>query len=144
MEKDKMIIEELNSLQERYFDALCTEQEEVRLRQLITLPEAQDERYDALRAVMGYAAVGRRMEFAQRNMGNPTRVRRVALWYRRLAVAAAVVGLAVGSLLLFQRRTDQPAETGNVCYAHVNGEYVTDQEQVQLQMEDALVQMFGE
>lgn len=140
-----MIIEELNSLQERYFDALCTEQEEVRLRQLITLPEAQDERYDALRAVMGYAAVGRRMEFAQRNMGNPTRVRRVALWYRRLAIAAAVVAMAVGSLLFLQRMGGAlSTETGNVCYAHVNGEYVTDQEQVQLQMDDALAQMFGE
>ena len=136
-----MIIEELNSLQERYFDALCTEQEEVRLRQLMTLPEAQDERSDALRAVMGYAAVGRRHEQAKCDTGN---MHSAHHWPRRLAVAAAVVGLAVGSLLLLQRRTDQPAETGNVCYAHVNGEYVTDQEQVQLQMDDALAQMFGE
>lgn len=141
MEKDKMIIEELNSLQERYFDALCTEQEEERLRQLLTLPEARDGRYDEVRAVMSYAAMGRRHEQAKCDTGN---MHSAHHWPRRLAVAAAVVGLAVGSLLLLQRRTDQPAETGNVCYAHINGEYVTDQEQVQLQMEDALVQMFGE
>ena len=141
MDKDKMITEELDRLQERYFEAQCTEQEEERLRKLLTLPEALDGRYDGLRAVMSYAAMGRRQEQARYDTGS---LRPARHWPRRLAVAAAIVGVVMGALLLVQHMMDLPAETESVCYAHIHGEYVTDQEQVQQQMDEALAQMFSE
>ena len=54
----KMNSKNLDELINRYFDAETTLEEERELQRLITGPFASDTRYDEVRAVMGFTAVG--------------------------------------------------------------------------------------
>ena len=57
----KMNSKNLDELINRYFDAETTVEEERELQRLITGPYAADARYDEVRAVMGFTAVGRKL-----------------------------------------------------------------------------------
>lgn len=115
-----------DQLVERYFEALTTETEERRLRRFLCSPEGADPRYDDVRAVMGFLAVGRQ------TLRRPARVRparRVLHW----AAAAALLLLAAGGAGWWI--TDRQR---NVCVAYVDGHRVTDTETVMCQAAEAL------
>ena len=57
----KMNSKNLDELINRYFDAETTLEEERELQRLITGPFASDTRYDEVRAVMGFTALGRKL-----------------------------------------------------------------------------------
>lgn len=101
-------------LAERYFEATTTEAEESELRQFAATTSDPD--FDALRAVMGYAAVRRR------NSGQ-----RKTLSYRRPMGIAAALLLVIGLSVVATRQTDR--QEGD-CVAYVNGVQVTDEGRV--------------
>ncbi len=107
---------------ERYFDALTTDADERRLRRFLCSPAGADPRYDDVRAVMGFMAVGRQAE-RRRQWARPRR--RQAHW----AVAAcflAVVAAGAGWVVTDSRR--------NVCVAYVDGRRITNTESVMRQV----------
>ena len=105
----------LDELINRYFDAETTLEEERELQRLITGPFATDARYDEVRAVMGFTAVGRKLRRKSH--------RSVRLWQ---AAAAAVVVLMLGGIY-----TIQQARPDDVCcIAYVNGRKVTNPDEV--------------
>lgn len=104
----------------RYFDAETTEREEAQLREFAATTKDPD--FDELRAVMGFAAMERRMEHetkAQRTK------KTASLPYWRIAGMAACLLLVVG---LFALSSESLAEPD--CVAYVNGQKVTNPDQV--------------
>lgn len=110
----KMNSKNLDELINRYFDAETTLEEERELQRLITGPYATDARYDEVRAVMGFTAVGRKLRRKSH--------RSVRLWQ---VAAAAVVVLMLGGIY-----TIQQAHPDDVCIAYVNGRKVTNPDEV--------------
>lgn len=104
----------------KYFDAKTTEREEAQLREFVATNEDPD--FDELRAVMGFAALGRRMERDAKAQQNK---RTAILPYWRIAGMAASILLVVG---LFAHRSESLVEPD--CVAYVNGQIVTNPDQV--------------
>ena len=108
----KMNSKNLDELINRYFDAETTLEEERELQRLITGPYASDARYDEVRAVMGFTAVGRKLR---------RKSHRAIRWWQ--AAAAAVVVLMLGGVY-----TIQQAHPDDVCIGYVFGRNVTNPE----------------
>lgn len=120
-------------LARRYFDAETTEAEERALKRFAASPEADDAEWDELRAVMGYAAMGRRV-----HGGTDKKAPVRQLTYRtRIAVAAAIVAGLV-AIPAIRWMTTQKAESQDICIAYVNGNRVTDPTQVMQAMHRAM------
>ena len=111
------------NLAERYFEAETTDTEETALRRFLASDAATAE-FDDLRAVMGFAVVGRRCTDRRR------RRRRAIRW-----AAAAVIVAAAGTVPF--AITDR----NEVFVAYVGGEKITDREEVVNQMHSAMAQV---
>lgn len=122
-----------HDLARRYFEAETTDEEERTLKRFAVSPEADGAEWDELRAVMGYAAMGRRVH---NGMGKKAPVRQ--LTHRtRIAVAAAIVAGLV-AIPAIRWMTTQKAESQDICIAYVNGNRVTDPTQVMQAMHRAM------
>lgn len=115
----------------RYFEADTTRQEEVELKQFAATTNDPD--FDELRAVMGYLAVGRKQHAASEVRTKPSTTRRIALYTR---VAAAAIFLLI-ALPWGYRQWQYQQE--NICVAYVNGERLTDDDEVMRLMKETLL-----
>lgn len=142
--------EEALACAERYFEALTSETEELALKYYAASDEAAaDARFDELRAVMGLAAMGRRLA-ANKDSANASalpddkavtlsrqgqrmRIIRPKL-VRLISTAAACVLVAlIGTMLL------RPSE--QECVAYISGNRTTDPQQVLQAMQQSIDQM---
>lgn len=111
----------------RYFDAETTEAEERMLKRFAASPEADGAEWDELRAVMGYATVGKRLR-GQAATTNTIPLRRMPQW---MWIAAAAVFAGMILLPITMWLTDsQDSLDEDICIAYVNGNQVTDPAQV--------------
>ena len=115
----------------RYFEADTTRLEEVELKQFAATTNDPD--FDELRAVMGYLAVGRKQHAASGVRTKPSATRRIALYTR---VAAAAIFLLI-ALPWGYRQWQYQQE--NICVAYVNGERLTDDDEVMRLMKETLL-----
>lgn len=120
----------------RYFDAETTEAEERMLKRFAASPEADGAEWDELRAVMGYATVGKRLHGQAASITSiiPFRPRR--RWIP--AVAAASILLALVSVPTVKWLTAGKSAEKDICIAYVNGHRVTDPTQVIQAMHHAM------
>lgn len=120
----------------RYFDAETTEAEERMLKRFAASPEADGAEWDELRAVMGYATVGKRLRRQAASITSiiPFRPRR--RWIPAVAAASILLALVAVPTLKWLR-ADESAEK-DICIAYVNGHRVTDPAQVIQAMHHAM------
>ncbi len=120
----------------RYFDAETTEAEERMLKRFAASPEADDAEWNELRAVMGYATVGKRLhgQAASTTSIIPLRPRR--RWIP--AVAAASILMALVAVPTVKWLTADESAEKDICIAYVNGHRVTDPAQVIQAMHHAM------
>lgn len=131
-----------SGLVERFFAAQTSEAEEKELREFLLSPRGADARYDEVRAVMSFLAVGR--DVYGGHAATPSRpvalpfggnLRPSAGALRRRANAfywaAAVVAIAFLGVCAFHVGADG---TRSVCYAYIGGEKTTDVDVVKSQM----------
>lgn len=119
----------------RYFDAETTEAEERMLKRFAASPEADGGEWDELRAVMGYATVGKRLR------GQAATTHTIPLRPRRRwipAVAAASILLALAAVPTAKWLTADESAEKDICIAYVNGNRVTDPAQVIQAMHHAM------
>lgn len=110
-------------LTERYFDAETTPEEERELCRFLASPEGQQPQFDDVRHVMGYLITGRRHH---PTAAAPASARRLRL--PRMAAAAALA-----ALLIVPPVARYVWQSRNVCVAYVNGQKITDPQQVIMQ-----------
>ena len=120
----------------RYFDAETTEAEERMLKRFAASPETDGAEWDELRAVMGYATVGKRLRRQAASITSiiPFRPRR--RWIP--AVAAASILLALAAVPTVKWLTADESAEKDICIAYVNGHRVTDPAQVIQAMHHAM------
>ncbi len=110
---------------ERYFDASATPQEEASLRAFLISEEGADSRYDEVRAVMSYMAMGRKIHAPQpQRQAAASRVPMRRKW--NYAAAAAIAVFILGSALWLPGTIRQD----NVCIAYVGGQKITQPDAV--------------
>lgn len=134
---------------ERYFEAQTSEEEEQALKCFAASAEAEsDSRFDELRAVMGLAAVGRRLHTQATSSAAasvppavkfkpvvPIRPRRMGLkLLRTCSAVAACAALVAGIGLAFHHQDSE-------CVAYIGGHRTTDPQQVTLAMHRSMEQM---
>ena len=119
----------------RYFDAETTEAEERMLKRFAASPEADGAEWDELRAVMGYATVGKRIR-GQVAATNTIPLRRMPQWMR-IAAAAVFAGLILLPITMWLTNSQDSLDE-DICIAYVNGNRVTDPAQVIQAMHHAM------
>lgn len=119
----------------RYFDAETTEAEERMLKRFAASPEADGAEWDELRAVMGYATVGKRIR-GQVAATNTIPLRRMPQWMR-IAAAAVFAGLILLPITMWLTDSQDSLDE-DICIAYVNGHRVTDPAQVIQAMHHAM------
>lgn len=125
-----------DALVERYFEAETTEAEEAALRRFLCTPQGSARRYDEVRAVMGFLAVGRSQQapVVLQKKGRSIRLQTLG------RIAAAVI-VAVGVGLAAWHMQSQPTE---VCIAYVDGREITDREAVIALMTGTMQEVLAE
>ena len=118
------------ALTERYFDADTTRKEDETLRAFAA--STNDPDFDELRAVMGYLAVGRKQHAASKACAKQPTTRRIALYTRVAAAIFLLIALPWG-----YRQWQYQQE--NICVAYVNGERLTDDDEVMRLMKETLL-----
>ncbi len=118
------------ALTERYFDAETTQKEEEELKTFAA--STTDPDFDELRAVMGYLAVGRKQYAASKAYAKQPTTRRIALYTRVAAAIFLLIALPWG-----YRQWQYQQE--NICVAYVNGERLTDDDEVMRLMKETLL-----
>ena len=119
----------------RYFDAETTEAEERMLKRFAASPEADGAEWDDLRAVMGYATIGKRIR-GQVAANNTIPLRRMPQWMR-IAAAAVFAGLILLPITMWLTDSQDSLDE-DICIAYVNGHRVTDPAQVIQAMHHAM------
>jgi hypothetical protein len=119
----------------RYFDAETTEAEERMLKRFAASPEADGAEWDELRAVMGYATVGKRLR-GQAATTNTIPLRRMPQWMW-IAAAAVFAGLILLPITMWLTDSQDSLDE-DICIAYVNGNRVTDPAQVIQAMHHAM------
>ena len=119
----------------RYFDAETTEAEERMLKRFAASPEADGAEWDELRAVMGYATVGKRIR-GQAVATNTIPLRRMPQWMR-IAAAAVFAGQILLPITMWLTDSQDSLDE-DICIAYVNGNQVTDPAQVIQAMHHAM------
>ncbi|MCD8236545.1 MAG: hypothetical protein LUD00_07800 [Prevotellaceae bacterium] len=114
-------------LSERYFEAETTDEEEGMLKSFLLSEAGRDSEFDELRAVMGFVAVGRRM-----NRKDASAHRR--FFGRTVAVYAAAAACVLFMLVFVPIRVAEPDE---ICVAYISGEKITNVDKVMLEMRDS-------
>lgn len=131
-----------SGLVERFFAAQTSEAEEKELREFLLSPSGADARYDEVRAVMSFLAVGRDVHGghaatpsrpAVQPLGGNLRPSAGVLRRRANAFywAAAVVAITFLGVCAFHVGGDR---SRSVCYAYIGGEKTTDVDVVKSQM----------
>ena len=115
------------ALTERYFDAETTRKEEDALKAFAATTTDPD--FDDLRAVIGYLTVGRKLHTPVRKASTP----RIVLYAR---VAAAAIFLLIALPWGYHQWQYQQE---NICVAYVNGERLTDDDEVMRLMKETLL-----
>ena len=123
------------ALTERYFDAETTRKEEEALKAFAA--STIDPDFDELRAVMGYLAVGRKQHAASKACTKQPTTRRIALYTRVAAAIFLLIALPWG-----YRQWQYQQE--NICVAYVNGERLTDDDEVMRLMKETLLTINNE
>ena len=118
------------ALTERYVDAETTRKEEEALKAFAA--STTDPDFDELRAVMGYLAVGRKQHAASKACTKQPTTRRIALYTRVAAAIFLLIALPWG-----YRQWQYQQE--NICVAYVNGERLTDDDEVMRLMKETLL-----
>jgi hypothetical protein len=118
-----------------YFDAETTEAEERMLKHFAASPEADGAEWDELRAVMGYATVGKRLR-GQVAATNTIPLRRMPQWMW-IAAAAVFAGLILLPITMWLTDSQDSLDE-DICIAYVNGHRVTDPAQVIQAMHHAM------
>jgi hypothetical protein len=118
-----------------YFDAETTEAEERMLKRFAASPEADGAEWDELRAVMGYATVGKRLR-GQAATTNTIPLRRMPQWMW-IAAAAVFAGLILLPITMWLTDSQDSLDE-DICIAYVNGHRVTDPAQVIQAMHHAM------
>lgn len=113
-------------LSEKYFDAETTEREEAQLREFAAATD--DPAFDELRAVMGFVAMGRRMERQAKAQVPSIPIR----FYWRIGGIAAGILLVVGFFALKYSLVEAD------CVAYVNGLEITNPELVMELMQQTM------
>lgn len=119
------------SLAERYFDALTDEEEELRLREFLATPEADSDKFNDIKAVMGYLSYGKKLQRA----ASKTTERKGA-GNRRWSIAAAITAAIVLGTAWLNSNMQQ-----DICIAYINGQKITDKEMVMSYMHHTLAQV---
>ena len=114
------------TLSERYFDAETTDEEERLLRQFAA--QTDDPDFDALRATMGYTAVGRHFHQAPQAQAHPV----VPLW-RYAGIAAGVLLMVMLSFHWLNPSPQQPE-----CIAYEHGQRIDEPDRVMALMQGTL------
>ena len=123
------------ALTERYFDAETTRKEEEALKAFAA--STIDPDFDELRAVMGYLAVGRKQHAASKACAKQPPTGRIALYTRVAAASFLLIALPWG-----YRQWQYQQE--NICVAYVNGERLTDDDEVMRLMKETLLAINNE
>ena len=125
-----------DALIERYFEAQTTDEEEAALRRFLCSQQGSASRYDEVRAVMGFIAVGRSLQ-------SPAVPQKQVRSFRlqTLGRIAAVVIVAMGVGLAAWHTQSQPTE---VCIAYVDGCEITDREAVIALMTGTMQEVLAE
>lgn len=129
---------EIEALVARYFEAETTDEEESRLRRLLCSSEGQDPRFDEVRVVLGFLAVGRQIH---RQQPSPTKqpARRRPLLRRPLAAAAAIVTICLaGTAVWTAQRTVDADRNAEVYIAYIGNRKITDKDIVMREMHNSL------
>lgn len=125
-----------DALVERYFEAETTEAEEAALRRFLCTLQGSAPRYDEVRAVMGFLAVGR----SQQAPAVPQKKGR-SIRLQTLGRIAAAVIVAVGVGLAAWHTQSQSTE---VYIAYVDGREITDREAVIALMTGTMQEVLAE
>ncbi len=105
---------------ERYFDCTLSDAEEKELRSIIAATDCDSPLINEARALMGFRKTG--------GVGRRTRV--IESWLPSVGIAAAIaVVISIGAMVHGLR----PA-SDSTCIAYVNGQIVTDEEEVMRQL----------
>lgn len=137
MKQDKQYWQRLS---ERYFEAGTTDSEEEQLRHFAATTDDPD--FDELRAVMGFAAMGRKIRNSNtQTMGisAPQPGWSIYQSHRRITGIAASLLLVLGLLAYFMPRQQEPD-----CVAYVNGREVTNPDQVMALMQQTMLDVQGD
>lgn len=119
---DKLSLEWLELLIEKYFEGETSEEEELRLQKELCNCTYRSRLIDECLVTMGYFSVGKRVE--QEKMA-----RSRAIVLRRVASVAAMIAIVIvlGLTLL---KPDKDAFSEGDCIAYVNGEKISDKNKV--------------
>lgn len=121
--------EDLESIIERYFDGETTDEEENMLLRFLATPQASDIRYNEIKAVMGFAIVGKKI-YQKRN----EKINKKSFSINRYRwIAAAVIGCIFATAGWKIVDNNQ-----NVCVAYIGGEKITDPNMVMSQVRQSL------
>lgn len=122
---------------ESYFDATLSQEQERELRAFLASSQAEDPKYDEIRAVMGFFSVGRSLEKRRR-----ARSFGAASVLKVTAVAASIVGAFLLGLNINLEKAI-PSEQREVCYAYINGEVITEPTIVMCDVENTLIELIS-
>lgn len=129
MKTNKIPLSYWDEVARRYYEAETSESEEFALKRFLVSAEADDPRWDELRAVMGFLVCARRAESCGKQ------VRKPVVPYRRYWMeAAAVVVMAMGVTFWLSR----PVLPEDVCVAYVGGNKILDESRVMFEMQRSL------
>ncbi len=124
-----MSLQELELMIERYFDCTLNEAEELQLRTLLASTTYQSEAIDEARFTMGFMKQGMEIEKKRKGMQLTQRA------FRPLSIAASVIvvfSLGLGLLHMHSMKNDN----SNSCYAYVNGERMSNDQEVMALIEN--------
>ena len=127
---NKMSLNALENLIDRYFDGETTVEEESALRSQLALTSLESAKIDEAKAVMGFFA-------AQRVKQKASTTRRTVIPLALKVAAAVALVVAVG--LPFLLKDDVSTD----CYAYVNGERITAVDEVENMMIDQMSSLSG-
>jgi hypothetical protein len=130
-----MMMERIDEMIERYFEATLSEEEETALKAFMASPEGQAPEYDEVRAVMGYFATGRSLNLSKgRWPGSFGRLRNRTR--RLIAVAASLAILVTLGVNLYNK--------SNICVSIVDGKRITDKEVVMNDVDNILADVLSD
>jgi hypothetical protein len=121
--------EEIDCIIEKYFDGETTDKEEKLLLRFLATPQAEDKRYNEIKAVMGFVAVGKKI-YEKKIEKSSKKILSIRP-YRW--IAAAVIGCIIGTA--GWRIVDNQQ---NVCVAYIGGEKCTDPQLVMSHVRQSL------
>ncbi len=129
MKPEKYTDQYWEMLIQRYFEAETTEAEEKKLRSFLSTSPGLDSRYDEVRAVMGYLAVGRSLN-KKKMARRPSRMIRTM---RHVGVAASLA-LMIGFVSFYWSDLISDRES---YVAYVDGNKITDRAIVSQLMQES-------